>query len=45
MEDNIDYSINSNYLNFLKKKLDITIEKENIIKINKIKYKCDNKFK
>ena len=36
IEDNIDYSINSNYVNFLKEKLDIKIEEENIIKVNKI---------
>ena len=42
IEDTIDYSIKSNYLNFLKEKLDIKIEEENIIKINKIKYKSDN---
>ena len=49
IEDNIDYSIKSNYLNFLKEKLDIKIEEENIfefslyiIKINKLKYKSDN---
>ena len=42
IEDNIDYSIKSTYLNFLKEKLDITIEEENIIKINKLKYKSDN---
>ena len=42
IEDTIDYSKKSNYLNFLKEKLDIKIEEENIIKINKIKYKSDN---
>ena len=31
IEDNIDYSIKSNYVNFLKEKLDIKIEEENII--------------
>ena len=36
IEDNIDYSIKSNYVNFLKEKLDIKIEEENIIKVNKI---------
>ena len=42
IEDTIDYSIKSTYLNFLKEKLDITIEEENIIKIKKLKYKSDN---
>ena len=42
IEDTIDYSKKSNYLNFLKEKLDITIEEGNIIKINKRKYKSDN---
>ena len=46
-EDYIDYSIKSNYLNILKDKLDIIIEEDNILNINKLKYKSDNinKFK
>ena len=41
-DNEIDYSITSNYINLLKDKLDIKIEEDYIHKITKLKPRVDN---
>ena len=42
-DNEIDYSITSNYINLLKDKLDIIIEEDQINKITKLKTSVDSK--